>query len=64
MKTREIAELNILIQILNTCEDIEPNKDGRRITATEGGYSLDCDKIEQRATEILAKFLKPYKVKE
>lgn len=63
MKTREIAELNILIQLLGTIKGPALTKDGRRIVSTEDGNTFNFDYIEHRTKELLSKFLEPYKIK-
>lgn len=64
METRELLELMVLIKIFNAIRCVKPNKDGRRITTTENGDTLNVDHIEQRTKELLSKFLEPYKIKE
>ena len=64
METRELAELNILVQIINSIKASSLTEDGRRFVTTEDGCTYDFDHIEHRAKELLSKFLKLYKIKE
>lgn len=64
MKTRELAELEILTRICDATNYVKPNKDGRRIAIIDDGYCIDVDKIRKRTNELFSKFLKPYKIKE
>ena len=63
METRELAELEILIRIVDATNCVKPNKDGRRIAIVDDGYCIDVDKISKRTTELLSKFLEPYRIK-
>lgn len=65
METRELAELNTLVQIINSIKKAPSlTEDGRRIVTTEDGCTYDFDHIEHRAKELLSKFLKRYKITE
>ena len=62
METRELLELMVLS---NLVDNVNPTViDCRRILTAQNGTCYDFDKIEQRATELLFKFVEPYKVKE
>ena len=63
METRELLELNILIQILDLIKG-SLLTNGHRIVFTEDGNILNVKSIEHRTNELLHKFLEPYKVKE
>lgn len=63
METRELLELNVLIQIIRSIKGPALTKDGRRIFTTEDGDTFNFDYIEQRAKELISKFLEPYKIK-
>ncbi len=64
MKTGELLELNNLIQIIQSVKAPSLAEDGRRIVTTEDGCTYDFDRIEQRAKELLNKFVERYKVEE
>lgn len=62
METRELLELMVLS---NLVDNVNPTViDGRRILTAPDGTCYDFDKVEQRASELLFKFVEPYKVKE
>lgn len=70
METRELLELNILIQLLDLIKG-SLLTNGHRIVFTEDGNVftedgniLNVKSIEHRTNELLHKFLEPYKVKE
>lgn len=63
MKTREIAELIFLTNVLNAAKYTERTQDGPKILAARDGNNYDLEKIGQRANELFAKFMKPYKIK-
>lgn len=61
METRELLELAALV---NLVDSVNPTViDGRMVLTVPDGTCYDFDKIEQRATELLYKFLEPYKIK-
>lgn len=62
METRELLELMLLSNLIDNANTTVI--DGRRILTTQNGTCYDFDKIEQKATELLFKFVEPYKVKE
>ena len=61
METRELLELMILSNLIDDANTTVI--DGRRIITAQNGTCYDFDKVEQRASELLFKFVEPYKVK-
>ena len=62
METRELLELMLLSNFVDDANTTVI--DGRRIIIAQNGTRYDFDKVEQRASELLFKFVEPYKVKE
>lgn len=62
METRELLELVVLSNLADNGNSTVI--DGRRILTAPDGTCYDFDKVEQRASELLFKFVEPYKVKE
>lgn len=62
METRELLELVVLSNLADNGNSTVI--DGRRILTAPDGTRYDFDKVEQRASELLFKFVEPYKVKE
>ena len=60
METRENLELLFLLQVLEAVICYE--SDGRKVISAGNGNMYDVEKIEQRAKELLAKFMEPYKI--
>ena len=61
METRENLELLFLLQVLGSVNCYE-SVDGRKVIRALNGNMYDVEKIEQRAKELLAKFMEPYKI--
>ena len=59
METREHSELLFLLHVLEAV--IRYESDGRKVINAYGNM-YDVEKIEQRAKELIAKFLEPYKI--
>ena len=60
METRENLELLFLLHLLEAVNHYE-SVDGRKVISAYGN-KYDVEKIEQRAKELIAKFMEPYKI--